>query len=497
MTVSEGGALTASGSGTIVLQVHEIQSEIKPFIEQLIRHAMLENWTMLLSDPHNNTLILALTGPSHPVHAVVIPLWPSDYMASSLRLDLAKMVNALGNGTIKEFVLFSPFKRHLHYFSPPGKEVPENQKLLLKVDPSGADFTLSAVYKLRKYLTNKKNQKNWGAIILTPYNIVSPPFFADGPPSPHLGRADLKPMFSTSLDILLPSNAGNENAIEDSNNVNEHLEDSAVDEKQYPYPSSGPIKSTPPRDILSLFQSWLGVFLRLFFRIFWSHIIPFGIIRNVRSPKATVDDPKIEDSDDDLIAPTETRDVQLDEHAPDPPIPHQIGVQTTITTASENGDTCQDTKVSGSTLLEDMDSGTKNILSSGASHAPDNPEAEEILYVELVYNQDDTPLGRSTAAIMVMPSSNDSFAIANGDPIGISSTSGPGLSDGLGQAIRFLDGSSPQCTVSKIDIFFYDGWTKKGRVQGTDYCDLLQYELEWGDMTKGSVISISSPAGSS
>jgi hypothetical protein len=75
ITISSEGCVTATGSGTILLQTNSAASEAGPFIQQIISRSKLNRWNLLSSNSKSNIIALSSPGALYPREAAIIPLW--------------------------------------------------------------------------------------------------------------------------------------------------------------------------------------------------------------------------------------------------------------------------------------------------------------------------------------------------------------------------------------------------------------------------------------
>ncbi|KAF8971512.1 hypothetical protein BDZ97DRAFT_1247203 [Flammula alnicola] len=137
MSVSTEGRVTISGSGTVLLQ-SDVMQEAGPFIQQVLLHSTLDNWNILASDSKSKAVVLASSGPTYPIHAAVIPLWPSEDIQLPLGLDFSKLTAALASIEMQEFALFTSSKQQMHIFNLQQTEAQKVEKILLDFDSTTA-----------------------------------------------------------------------------------------------------------------------------------------------------------------------------------------------------------------------------------------------------------------------------------------------------------------------------------------------------------------------
>jgi len=132
---------------------------------------------------------------------------------------------------------------------------------------------------------------------------------------------------------------------------------------------------------------------------------------------------------------------------------------------------------------------------SGVFHASNNTKGGRDVYLQNEHN-DSNSKKTSTIALLCMTHSDSSTAedaIPNPNALNVIDKN-----EIMKHCVQFLDGSEPNCVVSRCDVDVFGHWRVPGERQvGSGYsCYLLQYQLDWGsDLDKSErEIRISPPS---
>lgn len=508
LSVVSGGQIIASGSGTAILQTHQMHTDIQSFIQQNLNHGSLDGWNVLAGDLSSKSVVLASPRGRHPISAAVIPLWSSEHTSAPLRVGLDKMVDAFSStDLVKEFSLFSSYNLQMHIFT---KTANWSRDLLLQFDSTHGEFTLSPILKLRAAGTPRGIRRTWAAAILSPYSIVPPPYgtgdlLPTPPPSPHLhpiNRLSLPSISSVASAISSVDTLALDNSPKD---------DERVDESPPTRPSRSPtplpvIRRSPspprPRSLVqfllrTIFASFT-IFVRFFFRIFWSRL-PMPRRFSGLQTLTPLDENQGQRSRNDSSASTPQDEV------PAPIIPDlpTVIVDGTDTDTLEDDATQNPDHGSSTSPVElgDNSSNAQNEAGSGpggqSSAVSSGLPADDLIYAELRCNVDDMTSRRTTAAVALFPVDHENVDLDDEESVievdATAQSQGPNVQ--MEGAVRFLDGSEAECALSKCDAVVHGSSTHTGGSLEVvkDTCYLLEYQIDWEEVQKARVVSISTP----
>lgn len=514
LSLVEGQYLTLSGSGSALLQVYDLQTDITTFIERLITHTKLDDWKLLSTDTKGKSITLALTRQEQPVHAITIPFWPSMYTNTNIHLNRRQLANLYTTHDIDQLALFLPQANQLHIFD---KENSNGDDILIENSSAGGDFTISPIYRIPTTdQTVRQLQRNWGTAILTPYNKLSAPLsLTNDPrihPTPFVSRYSEPTTCSSLLTCAssetmqssiasFPPHAGKPCRKEDflADHVDQ-LENICIDDNHIMLPPSTPNHPLTPQSTLSLFKSIfvsVKAIVHFFFKIIWDLMLPFGTYQSRQhSSPQECDDRQTEPSTNSLTADVFQGSPPGKGYSSLPNISSGDRVQ--ITTSNiprdEDGNTSQDIDDPDSAFLQDVeitkfsDSMINNTLISDDLGLPAQSTSRgKIFYAEVSGNERSD---QATTAIILLPPMPDNVDKEVIDAIPPSS-----LDEALQRAVAFLDGSNPQCVISRVNLCSCDSLARRQRPGhgGKDICHLLEYHLDRMDDKLIKMISISSP----
>ena len=505
LSVVSGGRIIASGSGTAIFQTHQMHMDIQSFIQQNLNHGSLDGWNVLAGDLSSKSVVLASPRGRHPISAAVIPLWSSEHTSAPLRVGLDKMVDAFSStNLVKEFSLFSSYNLQMHIFT---KTANRSRDLLLQFDSTHGEFTLSPILKLRAAGTHGI-QRTWAAAILSPYSIVPPPYgtgdlLPTPPPSPHLhpiNRLSLPSISSVASAISSVDTLALDNSPKDDERVDESPPSRSPTPLQVIRRSPSPPR---PRSLVqfllrTIFASFT-IFVRFFFRIFWSRLPMPRRFSGLQT--LTPLDEKHQSSRSGSSASTPRDEVP----APITPDLPTVIVEGTDTDTLEDDATQNPDHGSSTSPVElgDSSSNAQNEAGSGpggqSSAVSSGLPADELVYAELRCNVDDMTSRRTTIAVALFPVDHENVNLDDEESVikvdATAQSQGPNVR--MEGAVRFLDGSEAECALSKCDAVVH-GSSMEAHTGGSlwvvkDTCYLLEYQIDWEEVLKARVVSISTP----
>jgi len=505
LSVVSGGRIIASGSGTAIFQTHQMHMDIQSFIQQNLNHGSLDGWNAFAGDLSSKSVVLASPRDRHPISAAVIPLWSSEHTSAPLRVGLDKIVDAFSStDLVKEFSLFSSYNLQMHIFT---KTANRSRDLLLQFDSTHGEFTLSPILKLRAAGTHGI-QRTWAAAILSPYSIVPPPYgtgdlLPTPPPSPHLhpiNRLSLPSISSVASAISSVDTLALDNSPKDDERVDESPPSRSPTPLQVIRRSPSPPR---PRSLVqfllrTIFASFT-IFVRFFFRIFWSRLPMPRRFSGLQT--LTPLDEKHQSSRSGSSASTPRDEVP----APITPDLPTVIVEGTDTDTLEDDATQNPDHGSSTSPVElgDSSSNAQNEAGSGpggqSSAVSSGLPADELVYAELRCNVDDMTSRRTTIAVALFPVDHENVNLDDEESVikvdATAQSQGPNVR--MEGAVRFLDGSEAECALSKCDAVVH-GSSMEAHTGGSlwvvkDTCYLLEYQIDWEEVLKARVVSISTP----
>lgn len=456
LTLSADGHIIASGSGTLLFQANEGHSEPLTFIRHMLSHAELDSWNVLAWDEGSKSIVLTTPKDKFPIKAVTIPLWHSKSLIRPIHLEPTILCNLLGT---TEFSIFSPDNRRIHLFTIDPQATQKQQMVSFQSDTTGNDLVMSPIYTLRDHQAiTDESATIWQTVILSPYqvqdsssnglgNLATPP-----PPSPPDTCVSLQsPMNGNNPQTLSsPSPAINPDA-----NAHNTLQ----------------IQKRSPRGIIAIFKSF---FCSIFFiyRIFWGNRM-FGPLWRGNT---TRDPPHFQvytGPEDDVHSPLDE-----DGHGSK----SLVGIPETKTSAE--GDTkIQNTQAPPSQSYTEIPE---------TEHALPNNTKGDVYYLQ---SEPSDSSSKKTTTIALLYTTHNESSTAAEDTNVITKNKIK-----MECCVQFLDGSEPECVVSRcdVDVSYHTRVPEEQQARsGSSYsCYLLQYQLGCGsgDLEKPQrTISISPP----
>jgi len=474
LTLSADGHLIASGSGTLLFQANDGHVEPLTFIRQMLSHAELGGWNIPAWDVGSKAIVLATPKDKLPIKAVTIPLWHSKSLICPIHLDTTTLCDLLGS---TEFSIFSPDNMRIHLFTVAPQATPDKLMVCLQSDTTGNELVMSPIYTLQA--TTDKSATVWKIAILSPYQAQDPSSDDSGvlptpPPSPHLqpiaplsqGHSSYDTAMSSvpslpSDTLQSPINGNDEPETLPSLIPPLHSDTNARNTLQIQKRSNWPF----PQSIVTMFRSLFYSFFFLY-RFFWGHRV-FSPL-TVRRGNTAMDRPRSQVStgpEDDVLS-------SLDEDAPDD----------SGESGSESLVRIPETKIllEGNTEIKTTEarpSPSHAVIPEpvtqhavlGTSSASDNTKGD------VYYLQSDLSSNKTITIALLCTTRNDSSTSAEGT-ITNQNTASATSNKIMERCVQFLDGSEPECVVSRCDVdVFYHGQVGNG---STDGCILLQYQLD-------------------
>lgn len=438
MTLSADGRVAVSGSGTLLFQVNEGHLEPLTFVRRVLSHAKLDRWNILASSADSNAIVLTTPKDKFPIQAVAIPLWHSEGLNRPIYLEATALSDILGT---TEFSIFSPDKMRIHLFIIDPQATQKNKMVSLKTDNTGNSFVMSPIHTLRGYqVTTDKSATIWKTVILSPYQVQDFPVDESGnlptpPPSPQLQTvARLSQAHAPSLIN------GNHESKPPPSPLNPD-----TDARVHKRPSL-----SVTRNILTMFGSlFFSVYFSVFYRFFfWRRRTSESL-----SCDATEDHPR-------QWAPSVSEDDvgnTLDQDAPD-----------------DSGD---EFCASESLKTPETEIPLEGITVSTVSHASDNTKIGCDVYL---HKPSDSGSKKITTIALLCTTHNNPAEATTTDP---NTSNIIDKNEIMECCIQFLDGSKPECLMSRCDVdVFCHTLSGEGQV-GSDSkysCRLLQYQMDWG-----------------
>lgn len=490
ITISSEGRITASGPGTILLQVNNIASEAGLFIRQIISRSKLDRWNLLSFNSKRNIIALAFPSVQDPRQVVVISLWSSQNI--QLPLNPANSFPDTSKSDAVAMVIFASSRSGIHVLD---REIDDEVCLQLgPMDATSADFhfSVSPVYRLQHPAT--KICRNWAVAILTPHNRDLTPLFSNQlgilptpPPSPHLRPLpSLSQLPASEIDHMLPTVALVAPPDESANN------DETCGISPEPVVPSVATNSPLSEILVSLFTyifASFELFFRLFFKIFLGAILPLGFGNRQANFQVQSEDSPLEDLYHSADGPEQSTAEEIN-------VIHEESVSGSHSVPGDSG-----TAESMPPEQEDVESSpifpesTVNVTPSRTQFKTPSRVLrmpEDALYVELQYNESqEEGSTAATVEIVFMPLPSRLAGNRDVDPVYTTSQTNP--KEGLEGAVRFLDGSVAPSRLREVDVFFYDT-SVGGSVTRKSSCHILQYQVDVASLKKGKVISILPPA---
>ena len=473
LTLSADGHLIASGSGTLLFQAND-GHDVEPltFIRQMFSHAELGGWNIPAWDVGSKAIVLTTPKDKLPIKAVTIPLWHSKGLICPIHLETATLCDLLGS---TEFSIFSPDNMRIYLFAVAPQATLDKQVVCLQSDTTGNELVMSPIYTLQA--TTDKSATIWKMAILSPYQAHDSSSDDSGvlptpPPSPHLqpiahlsqghSSYDMAMSSVTSLPsdtLQSPINGNNEPEIFPSLSPPLNSDTNARNTLQIQKRSNWPFLQSIVTTFRSLFCSFFFLY-----RFFWGHRV-FGPL-TVRRGNTAMDQPQSQVS----TGPEEDVLSSLDEDAPDDS--GESGSESLVripeTKILLKGDTeIQTTEARPSPSHAVIPEPVTQHAVSGASSASDNTKGD-------VYHlQSDSSSNKTITIALLRTTHNGSSTSAEGT---VTNHNTPSTTSNkvMERCVQFLDGSEPECVVSRCDVF-YHGQIGNG---STDSCILLQYQLD-------------------
>ena len=486
LTFSADGHITASGSGTLLFQANEDHLEPLTFMRQILSHAELDSWNILSWDA---AIVLATPKDKFPIKAVTIPLRHSKGLIRPIYLDTTTLSDMLGS---TEFSIFSPDNMRIHLFTADSQATQKKPMVALQSDSTGNVLVISPIYTLRDdQAAANKSATIWKTVILTPYHVQN--FSSDEsgilptpPPSPQLKpiaclsqahpSCDTATSSVTSLpsdtciSLQSPMNGNNEPETLPSPNPAVNSENDAHDTFQIQKPSNLPSS-----------QSIVAMFRALFHSIFFSVYLLLWGHRNSRPLDDTTKDrpqsevSEVREDDDDLLSPLD-KDAH-DDSGDDSRESESLSIPET-NSVLENNIEIQTTQVRPSQSDAKIPEATAGYAVSDVSRASVNTKGD-VYYLQ---SEPSDSTSQNTATIALLYTThNDSSTTED-------ITNAPGIINKnriqvMDRCVQFLDGSEPECVVSRcnVDVFCHGmvpGEREGGSSSGYSCC-LLQYQQDW------------------
>jgi len=329
----------------------------------------------------------------------------------------------------------------------------------LKTDNTGNSFVMSPIHTLRGYqVTTDKSATIWKTVILSPYQVQD--FSADQsgtlptpPPSPHV-----QPVARLSQAHAPSLINGNHESKPPPSPLNPDT-DARVQKR----PSL-----SVTRNILTMFGSlFFSVYFSVFYRFFfWGRRTSDSLSYN-----ATEDHPR-------QWAPSVSEDDvgnTLDQDAPDDSEDEFCASESLVKTP-ETEIPLESIIETQTTKVQPSQSDTGYTVST-VSHASDNTKRGCDVYL---HKPSDSGSKKITTIALLCTTHNDPAEATTTDP---NTSNIIDKNEIMEYCIQFLDGSKPECLMSRCDVDVFCHTLSGEGQDGNDSkysCCLLQYQMDWG-----------------
>ena len=495
MTVLADGGISVSGSGTMMLSVHDIQRDPTRFIQDHIQNCGLNTWNVIPCNEGVPTVVLVSGGPHYPAEAIVIPLWPSEHLRN-FQAPVTNFFEAIGNRSLAEpkLAILPPDNSKLHLFD----HGHPTEDVVLQFDLAHNQFKFSPVYQLRAFdgpSPGARKALPWKAVVFSSHNVVQDPFakrdhdpLPTPPPSPLLRPVAHLKDSTVSVDTVA-SNSGD--TLPSDNGILLGLgSDSKRDDNLHNlplYPSS--VQRTdsqsfqtlsllwrltqrlpsPRTFLVTLVKSYLSALTALmkFFICLW--VIPFRRIWRSRRQIGS----RVSVSAAESLAGSKN-----------PAFPESQDTSAQAQHENLNGndpDRIHSMAVIEADVVSPVDEADQAAL---ANASPSN----EMLFIELHRDAEAIDSKNTTARIAILIP-NDKLSP---EDVVVSSS----VVDSIAcHAVRFVKGVSefetPGCTISRCNMITRNG--RQDEQERIGSCYLLTYKLIWDEGQKGKIICLSAP----